>query len=819
MARASKLSKSQKEIVEAAVKILKDYEACCNPTNPDGMDADVSIAACLESILKNSKVCRGGTADGALGQKTLDDKSANCGDQDIIKISRSIIKKKTRSKFVLLLMVLYHESVHALQDLSAFTTPDYKEKTTAKLEKQAWTAQKGFLEKFKEALEKIIENIENEVARDTGMDDCQRKLMECYLNEKEVELDDLEDLLDKAEEALKITTETLTELCNTIDEKCPPKAPAAGKPRNAVKGNKTEQEEDEGDRQGPLDMNNPKVIASFPRSGDLLLLERGPAGRFDLEFPTGLTEVFGIAWQRDVAMRDHVVVSGHRNGAGTVQIWRDDTPDLFDALVLISELDVDPVTSAPSGLAPFGLGGTGGLLVWDELSSELFAMVDGDADGVAELLDPTPRNLLPHVTSDLVELELDSVDEQTGVHEYTLSPIALGEMTGDLPWVSVVDADADGFFTPSDVSYRGDPRDDPRGGPGFGSRPMSGFTSLIVTGAEGHDVQLWQSDVDGLPVSPLTSVATLGPDNEVTLAVTDPNGLVRGETVMVLDLSNGTSSNDRPVEAAGPAVNRAFGNRSPGIGGQIVFQRGDLLDTLGIQDVLVGGNSAISFVVDATGVTYTTPPNTPVPGDGITDESRIVAVGLVYQNGGNPAVLPAQPLAYFDPILTDDYECRKGNVGAASGIVSNVLFANGFAGNGSSRFLLASPTEPFVLDIAAPPSLPGGPSKYAMYAWIGEPASSKVVSLPRSTGIICRHTPLDGPPGLPKRIANNLGKPQLGTEQWPGPPTLPAPYVLLDIPNGLGLVGTFTFQGIILDDDAPNGLAAVTNALVVESRP
>lgn len=821
-AHASKLSKAQKMVVEEAIEVLKGYEECCDPTLPDGIGEGVSIVECLETVLENGNICRAGLPEGVKGRKTLDDKSANCGDKDIIKVSRSVLKKKTRETFPLLLVVLYHEAVHALQDLSEFETSDYKDKTTAKLEKQAWTAQKGVIDKFKGALEKVVDNIDNGKARDEGLDDCEKKLVACYLDEDVIDRDKLKNMLRDAKKLAEVTDETIEELCDTIDEKCPPKPPEDGKPRgDAKKNNKAVAEaEEEEDGSGPVDPNNSRIVTSFPRTGKLLLLESGPLDEeFRLEFPSGLTEVFGIAWQLDATLREYLIVCGHRHGVGTVQFWRDETPTIPDALVLVSELDVDAVTSAPSGLVPFGLGGAGGFLIWDEFQSQMFALVDTDGDGAVDAIDPTPRYLLPHSPAGLTSLEADDVDEVTGIYEYTISEIALGSMTGDLPWISVIDVDADGFFTPADVSYHGDPLDDPRRGPGFGSRPMEGFTSVIATGPELHDVQLWKADAQGDPQSPLSSVATIGPDNEVVLDVTDPGGLVLDDPVLVLDLTNGKSSLERPVETARPEVDRAFGNRSPGAGGQVVFQRGVLLDTLVIQDVLVDGNSALSFTVDSTGVTYITPPNTPVPGDGVTDVSRIVAVELLYDDGtGNVLALRARPVSYYDPILTADYECRKGNVNGATGVVVDVLFADDYAGNGNARYLLTTPTDPFHLDIVAPPSRPGGPSKYVVYAWLGSPDPGSVVSLPRQTGPICRRTPLDGPPGLPKRIANNLGKPQLGTENWPGPPTLPAPYRLLDSPGGLGLIGTFTFQGIILDAMAPNGVIAVTNAVIVETR-
>jgi len=71
----------------------------------------------------------------------------------------------------------------------------------------------------------------------------------------------------------------------------------------------------------------------------------------------------------------------------------------------------------------------------------------------------------------------------------------------------------------------------------------------------------------------------------------------------------------------------------------------------------------------------------------------------------------------------------------------------------------------------------------------------------------------------PRRRANNLGYPAiLGTELWPGPPTQMAPYTLLNLPGGVGKTGTFFFQGVMRDSNAPNGQAGVTNGIVVVSQ-
>jgi hypothetical protein len=170
--------------------------------------------------------------------------------------------------------------------------------------------------------------------------------------------------------------------------------------------------------------------------------------------------------------------------------------------------------------------------------------------------------------------------------------------------------------------------------------------------------------------------------------------------------------------------------------------------------------------------------------------------------------------------LVDEVDCRRGNVNAAAGVAANVLFVNGSAGSGIERTLTISQSDPFTLSMEAPPSKPGGPSKYALYAWVGAPAADTVRALPFDLGMSCKVMPPNSEPGSPqldpKKIWNNIGKPGiLGTADLP---SSPAPYLLLDKPGGVGKSLTFFVQGIILDSLAPQGQAGVTNGVVVISQ-
>ncbi|MBI3847875.1 MAG: YncE family protein [Planctomycetes bacterium] len=159
--------------------------------------------------------------------------------------------------------------------------------------------------------------------------------------------------------------------------------------------------------------------------------------------------------------------------------------------------------------------------------------------------------------------------------------------------------------------------------------------------------------------------------------------------------------------------------------------------------------------------------------------------------------------------------CRKGNVNGGVGPITDVLFVNGSPGPDPDRKITVTPATPFNLTIQRAPS---GGSRYALYAWIGDPRPNQARQLPLGIGISCMPTPLNPGAPQPRKIANNTGAPALGVENWPGPPTHAAPYTLLNLPGGLGRLGTFFVEGLMVDSNAPNGRAAVTNGIVVVSQ-
>ncbi len=161
----------------------------------------------------------------------------------------------------------------------------------------------------------------------------------------------------------------------------------------------------------------------------------------------------------------------------------------------------------------------------------------------------------------------------------------------------------------------------------------------------------------------------------------------------------------------------------------------------------------------------------------------------------------------------DPHACRKGNVNAASGAPADVVFVNGSAGVGTERSVVLRSDSPFTLDVAGPPSNPGGPARFVLYGWFGHPNESTAAILPIGIGTTCLAIPLVGDVPAPVAIWNNVGRtPQLGE---PTLPSVPAPTTLLSKPGGLGIEGALFFQGLVLDGGSPEGRVAVTNGIAV----
>lgn len=203
--------------------------------------------------------------------------------------------------------------------------------------------------------------------------------------------------------------------------------------------------------------------------------------------------------------------------------------------------------------------------------------------------------------------------------------------------------------------------------------------------------------------------------------------------------------------------------------------------------------------------------------DAVTDvavtATTVTLVGVGSRDEGEPeegwiATYPYQPL---------HIECRRGNIGlVVFGCPQDVLFVNGSVGSLPDRVVGITPETP--LTVRMETTVVSG-NRYALYLWAGQPTAATVRRLPLGTGTSGMPMPMTPGAPQPRRLANNIGKlGVLGVDTWPGPAPF-APATLLDLPGGLGKTGTFYLQGLLTDETAPNGLAGVTNGIVLVSQP
>lgn len=771
------------DTIAAAIAILRDYEENCDPPRAAGMPR-VSIARCLQRILDNKNIILRNQPESGIA--SFADRSANCNGTDQIALNRILIADKSHLQFSALLATLYHEGTHALQDLSRVTTSNYHDVNTAPLEIQAYFHEARFAQRWKGGLAKLLANMRAGDPLDQDMDDCEKILLACYLDDPPAE-DNVRALHWKACARMDRADAVARHLRVWLEKNLGSAPPAAA---------------------ASSDRDGDRFSGAALEGGELHYAELAAdssLAAFETTLDTGLDEVVALLFRASAQSRENLLVLGRRDGEGVYQVWEDATPGLPDALVQIVDLQLTGV-GRPTGLVP---GGTepNSLLVWDAENSSLSALHDLNLDNLPDTWDSAERSALGALDG-----ERRLVGFEGGF--FGLERVAAaGFDSGDMVFVD--DADSDGFFGSDEVAHVGSGLDLPDREPCFASKPVAGAAEVVAAGAEGHLLELWMSDGNGTPLVPIAA-AQFVIDGVVTFAVA--SGLSPGH-VVILDSTNGTTSGDQVVCPVGTStLDGVVDNLSPGEGGAFVWQRGSNLGLLDIARILVDGVEAPMFFVLPEGIFYETPANVPVPGDGVTDRGLVVAVDIIHRDDdGAERTLEAQPVAYDNPLLTDEYECRKGNIDAATGTPADVVLLNGWTGYGNSRRMRIHPDDAFDLAVAGPPSNADGPARFAMYAWLGEPSASSVNVLPFDVGMMCRRSPLTGGPGLPKKIANNTGKSALGSENWPGPPTQPAPVSLLLLPGGLGKTGTFTLQGIMVDPAAPNGIAGVTNAIVVES--
>ncbi len=156
---------------------------------------------------------------------------------------------------------------------------------------------------------------------------------------------------------------------------------------------------------------------------------------------------------------------------------------------------------------------------------------------------------------------------------------------------------------------------------------------------------------------------------------------------------------------------------------------------------------------------------------------------------------------------------REGGVASTLGRPQVVLAVNGSTGDAHGRIQVgASDALTVHLDTS---SAGPNPAPFVLYAWIGESGPNMIEEIPQIDGLICG--PLAPQMNVGYTLVNSIGLTnQLGTGTFPA---VNAPADALSLPNGLGVVGTFTLQAILADDaaaTAPKTPYSATNALVIQ---
>jgi len=166
-------------------------------------------------------------------------------------------------------------------------------------------------------------------------------------------------------------------------------------------------------------------------------------------------------------------------------------------------------------------------------------------------------------------------------------------------------------------------------------------------------------------------------------------------------------------------------------------------------------------------------------------------------------------------LLTPKVDALAGNVNVQNGPPANVLFVNGSYGDEANRTVTLAADEAIQISMDTTPSRPAGNTRFVLYAFVTAPnaATERDIAL-LSIGRTAMPMPLSEASPKLKRTWNNIGHHELlGAPDFP---SSPAPSTVLSKPSGVGRAGTFTFQGLILDPMASNGLVAVTNGIVLQ---
>jgi IPT/TIG domain-containing protein len=221
---------------------------------------------------------------------------------------------------------------------------------------------------------------------------------------------------------------------------------------------------------------------------------------------------------------------------------------------------------------------------------------------------------------------------------------------------------------------------------------------------------------------------------------------------------------------------------------------GDLvvLDGLGFTDasdtsVTVGGTPAEVISLSCNRVIARTP-----SGRGTVDVVVESAAGRVALGSA---------FSYVSPEIA----ARFGRVDRIEDGPAQVLLVNG-SGGGATREMHVRIGEPLWLFLSTPASRDS--ARFAVWAWVGEPAPSTLSPLPGDVGTLVF------PIGRARAVFNTLGhRHVLGS---PTRPSSPAPTLLAGLRRGIRRPGTITLQGVIEDESAGNPIrVSTTNAVVV----
>ncbi len=231
-------------------------------------------------------------------------------------------------------------------------------------------------------------------------------------------------------------------------------------------------------------------------------------------------------------------------------------------------------------------------------------------------------------------------------------------------------------------------------------------------------------------------------------------------------------------------------------GGELVHLFGSGFGTAADTSVAFGGAAATVIDVSPDHARVRTPP-------GVGTVDVLVASASVHD------ALPGG-YTYVAPHLA----ARYGNVNLGLGDREDVLLVNAYQGDPLRRDVLLQTGQPILIAMVNPSSR-SAPSRFALYARVGEPGAGMLTSLPRGLGSMIFPPPFRG--GHPAAIWNNAGfQPILGT---PTLPSSPAPSLVFSRPGGAPNPIIVTLQGLIEDDGSqiPERWS-VTNALIVHVR-